>query len=597
MERVEPIRKACDLCYRRRIKCDGQKPRCSHCVIYNSDCTRKTAARKTTPKRGGAAREAALESRVKSLEDQLSTALEKLKGLEKATPNEETSDITSFGFKNAGASASFSTHCPAHDDMPLDSLHDILPVVEWYLTTSNSFLPLFDPSSLLTAVKDWYYKPHLRDPAVWAMINVVIALAHYNGYSGRKPQSINDSNYIKNAQSVLTDAIAHETNLTHVQVLIGLSMLFRTANEPTPAVVLIATALRLAHKLGLHRKRHGQQDHPIHLQRDRVFWIAYILDRSISAQTAISPVQRDSDIDLDLPPLEPVNGDFTGFVVANDGHTKFNFLRANVQMARIQGLVHNYIYSIPGRECSPTEKAQNIALIHRELDAWTTQVPPEFHSSALLESGGLEVSRHFCMLYSARLSRRAFISYGTAADSFHYSNWVQRLRCYGESLAAGQAVSRTPDQQGWLTLINESRDFLKLLMTVKSRDAVFTMTTLCAYITSLLCLVSNNMFNTHSEMSRLDDELIEAALLPLGDIVKHTGGLEEIYSAIQQLRSYTHVISPRQDLEVSSSQSNQAWVPGVELSDSDILQYLFAVPKEPAVPKEVFPWNLESTGT
>ncbi|KAI8948042.1 hypothetical protein F4801DRAFT_558466 [Xylaria longipes] len=593
MERIEPIRMACDLCYRRRIKCDGQKPRCSHCVIYNSDCTRNTAARRSSQKRGGAStreaatREAALESRVKSLEDQLSTALAELKGLKRTCPLGGNSGIMNLSSKNVGDSTSLST---GYNTMPLDSLHDVLPVVEWYLTTSNSFLPLFDPSSLLTAVKDWYYKPHTREPAVWAMINVVIALAHHNGYSGKKSHSINDTTYIKNAQSVLTDAIAHETSLIHVQVLIGLSMLFRTANEPTPAVVLIATALRLAHKLGLHRKRLDQHDSALQLQRDRVFWIAYILDRSISSQTSISPVQRDSDIDLDLPPLEPVNDDLAGFIVSSDGHTKFNFLRASVQMARIQGLVHSYIYSVPSQNCSSTEKASKIAVIHQELDAWTTQVPPEFHPTALLRSGSFEVSRHLCMLYSARLSRRVFISYGTAADSYHFSKWVESLQNYGESFAAGQVGSRTPDQQDWLTLINESREFLKLFMTVKSRDAVFTMTTLCAYITSLLCLVSNNMFNTPTDMSLSDDKLIETAMSPLGDIVKETGSLEEIYNALQQLRSYTHAISPYPDLQPSDFQSDQAWAPGTKPSDSDILQYLFTVPEDG------FPWNLENTG-
>ncbi|KAI0436762.1 hypothetical protein F4803DRAFT_541156 [Xylaria telfairii] len=593
MERIEPIRKACDLCYRRRIKCDGQKPRCSHCVIYNSDCTRKTAARKSTQKKGlglTSTREAVLESRVKSLEDQLSTALEKLKGLEKVCPLREATEITNLTSKGAGGSTSLSTYRPNHNVMPLESLHDVLPVVEWYLTTSNSFLPLFDPSSLLTAVKDWYCKPHAREPAVWAMINVVIALAHHNGYSGRKPHSINDTTYIKNAQSVLTDAIAHETSLTHIQVLIGLSMLFRTSSEPTPAVVLIATALRLAHKLGLHRKSLDQHDSALRLQRDRVFWIAYILDRSISTQTSISPVQRDSDIDLDLPPLEPVDDDLAGFVITNDGRTKFNFLRASVQMARIQGLVHDYVYSVPGQNSSPTEKARNIALIHQELDAWTTQVPPEFHPTALQQSGSFDVSRHFCMAYSARLSCRVFVSYGTAADRYHYSKWVENLQNYGASLAAGQSVSRAPDQQGWLTLINQSREFLKLFMKFKSRDAVFTMTTLCAYITSLLCLVSNNMFNTHSEISLSDDKLIEAAISPLGDIVKQTGSLEEIYSAVQQLRSYTSVTSPHVDLQVSSFQNDQVWLSNTGPSDSDILQYLFMIPEDG------FPWSLENTG-
>ncbi|TRX96307.1 hypothetical protein FHL15_002579 [Xylaria flabelliformis] len=565
MQPVKPIRKACDLCYRRRIKCDGQKPRCSHCVIYDADCTRKATARKPNQRRGlDNTREAALEARVKSLESQLATALEKLKGLETACPFQETHDITNSDSQGTG-DGSMSAHSPGHNAMLLDPLNDILPVVEWYLTTSNSFLPLFDPSALLTAVKDWYYKPHTRQPAVWAMINVVLALAHHNGYSGRNSRSINDTTYIKNAQSVLSDAIAQKTNLTHVQVLIGLSMLFRTANEPTPAVVLIATAIRLAQKLGLHRKSLDRHDSALRLQKERVFWIAYILDRSISAQTAISPVQRDIDIELDLPPLEPVNDDLAGFVVLSDGHTKFNFLRASIQMARIQGLVHESIYSAPGQNRSSTQKAHNIRLIHQELDAWTAQVPLEFHPTTLQLSERPEVLRHFCMVYSARLSRRAFISYGTAADIYHYSHWIQRLQNYGESLAAGQVISRTQDHQGWLTLVNESRDFLKLFLTVQSRDAIFTI-----------------------DMSFLDDNLIEAALPHLGDIVKQTGSLEEIYNALHQLRSYTHVISPRPHWHVRDFQNDQAWARGAKPLDSDIVQYLFTFPEEG------LPWNLEN---
>ncbi|KAI3319386.1 hypothetical protein HD806DRAFT_292235 [Xylariaceae sp. AK1471] len=589
MERSEPIRKACDLCYRRRIKCDGQKPRCSHCVIYDSDCTRKTAARKSAPKKGApSTREAALECRVRILEDQLSTALKKLEGLEKVHPPERSSGISNLASENAGESILLNTHNSGHEAMPLDSLHDTLPVIKWYLAASNSYVPLFDPSSLLTAVKDWYYKPHSREPAVWAMINVVLALAHHNGYSGRKSRSINATSYINNAQSVLTDAITHETSLIHVQVLIGLSMLFRTANEWTPAVVLIATALRLAHKLGLHRRSSEQHDCALRLQRDRVFWVAYILDRSISSQTRISPVQLDSDIDLDLPPLEPLYGDLAGFVVADDKHTKFNFLRASVEMARIQGLVHKYVCSGSAQSFSSTEEAHNVALVHQELDAWTAQVPLDFHPAILLQSGGSALSRHFCMLYAARLSCRAFIRYGSARDSFHYSNWVEGLQDYRKRVAAGQIVSRTADQQGWLTLVDESRDYLKLFLTIKSRDAIFTMTTLCAYITSLICLVANNMYNAYSGIHISEDLLIETAISPLRDIVKQTGDLQKTYDALQELRSYVQVMSRHQDSQASNLSSESSWTTAPEPVDPEILHYLFTIPEGG------LSWNLQN---
>ncbi|KAI0432731.1 hypothetical protein F5Y09DRAFT_329391 [Xylaria sp. FL1042] len=575
----QPIRKACDLCYRRRFKCDGKKPRCSHCVIYDSECTHKTAPRKSAPKRrASSARESALESRIRSLEAQLSTTLERLEDLQRARPAETSSAVSSLTCSSVGGNISFSTPDPDPNTMPLESLHDILPVIEWYLATSNSLIPLFDPTQLLTSVKDWYYKPHTREPTVWAMINVVLALAHHNGYLGRKTHSINDTTYIKNAQSVLTDAIANDTSLMHVQVLIGLAMLFRTACEPTPAVVLIATALRLAHKLGLNRRDPRQSNSAMSLQRDRVFWIAYILDRSISAQTKISPVQLDSDIDLDLPPLEPLDDDLGGFVVRGNQYPKFNFFRANVQIARIQGLVHKYVYSGSAQRLSATEKARNIALIHNELDAWSAQLPLDFHPITLLQSEDNELSRQFCMLYSARLSCRAIISYGSLRDSFHYSNWVESLQDYSERVSGGEEVTSIANQRGWGALVNESRDYLKLFMKFRSKDAILTMTTLCAYITSLICLIAQNMSNTHHGIQVSDDDLINTAIMPLEEIVKQTGSLRDIFDALEKLRAYSQSMSLFQHRNSQSSNfpNAPAWLSTPETPDSDILHFLFS---------------------
>ncbi|KAI0508731.1 hypothetical protein F5B22DRAFT_381730 [Xylaria bambusicola] len=592
MEQGKPVRKACDLCYRRRIKCDGQKPRCSHCVIYDSECTRKIAARKWEPKKAAPSRrESALEARIKSLEAQLSTTLERLEGLEGGQSPAASSSRSDVTLVHAAESIPFSNPNPENNAMPLDSLDDILPVVEWYLATSNSLTPLFDPLHLLTAVKDWYYKPHTRKPAVWAMINVVLALAYHNGYS-RRPHSINDTTYIKNAQSVLTDAIAFDTTLMHVQVLIGLAMLFRTSSEPTPAMVLIATALRLAHKIGLHMKSFQQYDTETRLQRDRVFWIAYILDRSISAQARISPIQLDSDIEIDEPSLEPMCGDLGGFVITDDGTPIFNFFRAQVQMARIQGLVHKYVYSGSAQKYSAAERARNIAFVHQELDAWSAQIPPEFHPSALFQPTNSELPRQLCMLFAARLSCRAMISYGSQRDSFHYSWWVESLRDYGERIADGDSLGLLENQPGWSTLIKESREYLEFFMKFRCKDAIFTMTTLCAHTTSLICLTAESMSNAHRGLRQLDEPLIDSAIGPLGEIVKQTGSLRGTYDAIQKLRADSKVVCPYQDSRVSNDFSIEpTWPISSETTDSEILQYLFTLPEGEYL------WNMENSNS
>ncbi|KAK5625430.1 hypothetical protein RRF57_001146 [Xylaria bambusicola] len=633
---------ACDLCYRRRIKCDGQKPRCSHCVIYDSECTRKIAARKWEPKKAvPSRRESALESRIKSLEAQLSSTLERLEGLEGARSPGASAGTSSVAPVDAAEDIPFTNPNPGDSAMPLDSLDDILPVVECQRLVLQA---AYERTCCLGNDKcrqDAFGAYRRIIAKLEYSCSVVLALAYHNGYSGRRPHSINDTTYIKNAQSVLTDAIALDTTLMHVQVLIGLAMLFRTSSEPTPAMVLIATALRLAHKIGLHMKTFQQYDAETCQQRDRVFWIAYILDRSISAQARISPIQIDSDIEIDLPPLEPVCGDLGGFVLANDGTPIFNFFRAQVQMARIQGLVHKYVYSGSAQKYNAAERARNIAFVHQELDAalveavtarqshkhvsavytvpepatilperWSTQIPPEFHPSALFQPRDSELPRQLCMLFAARLSCRAMISYGSLRDSFHYSWWVESLRDYGERIADGDGLGLLENQPGWSTLIEESREYLEFFMKYRCKDAIFTIptrkytmrslayeefctrTTLCAHTTSLICLTAESMSNAHRGLRQLDEALIDSAIGPLGDIVKQTGSLRGTYEAIQKLRADSKAVCPYQDSRALNDLSIEpTWPITSETSDSEILQYLFTLPEGEYL------WNMENSNS
>ncbi|KAI1264407.1 hypothetical protein F5Y18DRAFT_81240 [Xylariaceae sp. FL1019] len=578
MDSGESSRKACDLCYRRRIKCDAKRPRCSQCVIYDSECTRKMAARKTATRRQAAAtsREATLEARVRILEAQLAAVMDKVDDLKPPPQGDMTSAVLESLNNTPADSGSDELQVTDRDirkdDMPLDSISDILPAIEWYLRTSHSYLPLFDSSMLLNTVRDWYYKPHTRDHAHWAMINVVLALALHNGYEGS--HGCSQATYISNAQSVLTEAVSHETKLVHVQVLIGLSILFRTAADPTPATVLVATTMRLAQKLGLNRRSPDYLDHTERQQRERVFWLAYIMDRSITAHTKLAPVLCDDDIEIDLPSLEPP-ADMLGWVVAGDGQAKMNMLRAHVQMAKIQEMVHKYVYSVSGQNSSPPQRASNIMRVHRALEEWKAQITVQFHPTVLASTGGSKLRRQFCMIYSMAISARAMISYCSAQDKFHYSKWVGRLYDDAEKVTTGQQVLRLSDQQGWHILIGEARDFLALFRTVKTRDAIFTTTTLCAFVTSLICLSANSLFSALDGICSTDELLIEATISPLEQIVKETGSLPGTYNALKELRAHTKIVLEAQKQQESTSRMQDSWPADYEPPDSELLKYLF----------------------
>lgn len=411
-------------------------------------------------------RECDLQSRVETLERQLGAVLEKVEKLERR--QDASSSATLAYSEDAAGLANQASGLP---DLP--SFREVLPVVERYLATFNSVLPLFHPATLLQTVKSWYQNPHSRDPVTWAVINIVLAVVHHTSGPGDWSPIGNTATYLNNVQSVLTEIIMRQTDLVNVQVLLGLAILFWSAEDSGPALILIGTALRLAHSLGLHTRKSSKHYSPtMAMQRNRVFWIAYILDRDISLQTKLAPVQLDSDIDLDLPPSE-AEEDLAGFIFAADGHTNVNYFRARVELARIQGNVYEYIFSVSAQNLSSEERAQNTTHILRSLDDWSSRIPPGFHAATLSQPYYPELSRYFCILYSTRLSCRSLLSFGSASDSFHYSEWMKRLQEYGGEVATGQVVSHAPVPPGWQTLADASREYIKLFETVTSTDTFF----------------------------------------------------------------------------------------------------------------------------
>jgi len=438
--------------------------------VYDSECTYKAASRKVTQRSHGSSKEEnGLQSRVESLEARLNEAAERIGRLESlSTQTRITPELLPLaGGHRENNELAEEIRSPASMELP--PIQEIMPVVEKYLTTFNSFLPLFDPRTLLCFVENWYRIPHRRDSITWAAINVVLALGHRESDPEGKDLTESIAEYTHNAQSMLTEVVMGDTDLINVQVLVGLVLLFQGAQDLGPPTILIATALRLAHKLGLHTRRSYEHlNFSLALQRNRVFWLVYILDRDISMRTRQPPLQVDSDIDLDFPPNEPGNNE-AGFVFAADGHSKLNFLLARVQLARIQGSVYYELYSVRAQNYSPYERAENLTHVSHMLDNWNSHVPREFSPSLLSQAIRSELSRNFAILYATHLSCRSLVRQAHSWDS----QWVRSLQEYGKMAAEGLATSPVSLPEGWETLVNESREFMGLFTNVERKDTAF----------------------------------------------------------------------------------------------------------------------------
>ncbi|KAI1333549.1 fungal-specific transcription factor domain-containing protein [Xylariaceae sp. FL0016] len=517
-----PQRKACDLCYRRKIKCDGQQQgtiSCSTCVLHKSECTYKATSRKTPLRKQVTIerrqKENDLQSRVDHLESQLRTVLEKVEVLEK---NQQITKSEKLVYREEDHG--IINQASGLPDLPPSE--EVIPIIERYVATFNSIMPLFHPPTLSQTVRSWYHDPHSRKPVAWALINVVLALAHHTGDLSGLTLKGEAAMYLSNAQSVLTEITMGETHLANIQVLLGMVLLFWSAEDLDPALILVGTALRLVHKLGLNMRRSSMYCSPaMALQRTRVFWIAYVLDRDISLAAGQAPVQLDDDIDLDLPPLEN-DEDLAGFIFSPNGQTTMNYFRARVELAKIQGHVYGCVYSASAQKLDPKERMRNAVHIVNMLDDWTSHIPPDFQASILAHSRCPELSKYFCILYAARLSCRALLSFGSPSDSFHYSEWMSQLQDYGGKVVSGHSHTHAPVPNGWHALTDASREFMKLYATVTLPDTFFTRMTLCAYNSSLIALMANRVFNPLDPSIRTDKELMRLAMETLEDLAEKT---------------------------------------------------------------------------
>nr|RBQ91214.1 hypothetical protein FVER53263_12230 [Fusarium verticillioides] len=388
-----------------------------------------------------------------------------------------------------------------------------------YLNTVNSLLPLFHPDTLLRLVGETYaLEPKQRDPVVWAAINVVLALALQqmpeSNYAGT-PYGTAES-YLSHAQSVLWAITLSQTQLINIQTLIGMAMLLQTGHDSTPALVLISTAMRLVHKIGLHNRAYSAHLDPVERhQHARVFWLAYIVDKDLSLRAQQPSIQNDEDIDLDFPMSFDTlgSGDSdAGVVTSIDGSTTMDYFLARVQLASIQGDIYDHLYSTRAWKRTPEErrlKRENIVLA---LNNWKASVPSDFGAAAVIAttSNNPTIGAFFCVLYTNSLLSLMLITRAHAWDE----QWVGVLRDHGRGVGTSQLPS------DWNSLVGQARDFMILFEYVVPRYCWLKWVSTCTYISSMVLLTANNLHDLqHADFER-DSNLIERALAWFGEVAK-----------------------------------------------------------------------------
>ncbi|EXK87652.1 hypothetical protein FOQG_08989 [Fusarium oxysporum f. sp. raphani 54005] len=542
-------RKACDVCYRKRIRCDGQKPRCSHCVLYKSDCTFQATSRKAATRKRPNGTAAALQSQVHSLESSLDEAQQRIKELEERLSQKSSRQVNRAQVKDYDVSYSGKGSLELGHELP--SQHEVLSGVNKFLTTFNTILPLFDPQRLLSRVNTWYERPHQRDTSTWAAINVVLSLAYRHIPDEEKPPKYSTLYFMNMAQSVLNDIMLGDSNLLDVQTIVGMVVLLQATSDLKPASALIPIALRLAHGLRLHTRSNSEHLGASEtLERDRVFWIAYILDRDISMRTKLPPIQSQNDISIDWPSATPADG--AGMLYTADNSSSFNFFLSRVQLAHIQGEVYEAMLSMSPTASDVYVRLDNVTRIHQMLDDWLARIPFEFSPSAITQSGNANLQRAFGVLYSSHLTCRSVVCKAHAMEA----QWIPSLQDFGRKAVEQGAVTAPRLPVGWHKLVHESRGYIELFIAIDHKDPAFIWMTACTYISAAVCLTANSLFIPWHTKAETDDQLINPAFSFLDDMI-----LQAPLPQLKRLRhSWDELLRNSREMSFRNAVQNLDWL-------------------------------------
>ncbi|KAJ0294810.1 hypothetical protein CBS470a_000316 [Colletotrichum nupharicola] len=429
---------------------------------------------------------------------------------------------------------------------PLPPKHEALSLLKDYFENFNCMFPLFHQPTFMHLVERQYSDDPYEGTGWWASLNCALAFAHrLRVMSNLVPQEEDEKawGYIKNALGTFAELTMRNTDLLSVQALLGMALFMQGTPNPQPTFVLVATAIRLAHSIGLHKKGTGFNLNPIEIeQRKRVFWIAYMLDKDLCLRAGRPPAQDDDDMNVELPDADPE--DNIGNIPLAEGKGKMNLFRVMCEFATIESKVYSRLYSTKATKQSPGELLNTIGELDQELEEWKDRIPIDFRPEHEIQASHTPLILHVVMLHLTYYNCLTTIH----RMSVHHGYWTSRLSNYAiQGLNAKPLNPRVFSSAALCTAA--ARASISLLKYMPQGDSSSVWLILYFPVSALMTLFGNILQNPMDPRAKSDTRLMNLVvnfLSMLGQEAEtggvHQGGERPVVTAEAQERSGTESI-------------------------------------------------------
>lgn len=304
----------------------------------------------------------------------------------------------------------------------LPDKEETVAIVERYFRDFNSVCPLFSEPPFMALVERQYSAQPCDSVGWWASLNVVIAISLGLQALNNAPATLleNSRDYLRNGLAVLTELTIRGTDLFSVQGLLGMALLMQGTPDPRPSAFLLASAVRLAHTLGLHKQESLNNLPALEAEQwKRVFWITYRLDNDMCIRSGLPLLQDGEAMNIDLPSENPEDG--LGLIPLPNGNRKANMFRAMAEFARIDAQVHKRLYSTRALKLSSEELLMRIDELDNLLEEWKENIPIEFQPDYEIKvDPPTPISLHIIVLHFSYYH----CSHNIHRTSIRHNSWV-----------------------------------------------------------------------------------------------------------------------------------------------------------------------------
>ncbi|KAL7811154.1 fungal-specific transcription factor domain-containing protein [Trichoderma gracile] len=518
------IVRACDMCRKKKIRCEPTAQGCIPCTKYGTRCHFTPIATKRKPRRPAGFRYIAqLEKRLLGVEALLGDrTLAKPTAPDIGWRREQRTPAVSFDtavdlYALGGhvtdrmwphtTPESCPVSLPARQPLPTKAV--ALELIEDMFSNYNRFLPLFDEEDFLKEFRLKYESSSPRDAGWWACLNVVLSIAH-RLRSIRASDPTQDHNlaygYVQNAFSVISELNVSERSLSAVQALAGMACILQGTPDPAPAAMLVAAALRLAHAMNLHREcsSPGLTEAEAEKRR-RVFWKVYILDKDISLRTGRPFGQDDDEMDVRLPSNASLEGG------------DLDLFNRRIGLALVQGQVYKQLYSVRAGRQTAAQKAIAAQELSSLLSYWKSSAQLNLPDDCTALSG-LPLSGEMIHKVVLRLTYTHCL---TMID--RHLPPTSQPSSYQQLSLSEPLLSSPPGS----LCVTESRKSIRLVEAIPQGDCACVWMLLHAFFAAASSMLINLTQHPMSPNATSDLELVEPFLRLLETLARNSSTLSQ----------------------------------------------------------------------